>query len=120
MFVPKPEPKWLSHKDCAWTAPKLRTRVTKLMTYYRNCKSLFHSLLRVQEAGTQYVVDGFCKPTSKEDDNMEQYLQAMLSLLAKFHKNSSLTNDQIHKIPSASVHPILAKGVHSGTGCVSD
>ncbi|GAB1311860.1 hypothetical protein MFIFM68171_02070 [Madurella fahalii] len=110
VFVPKPKPKWLSHKDCVWTAPKLLTRVTKLITYYRNCESLFHSLLGVKKAGTQHVVDEFCEPTSKEGDNIEQHFKAMLSLLARFHRKSSLTDDQIRKIRSASILPILAKG----------
>lgn len=110
VFVPKPKPKWLNHKDCVWTAPKLLTRVTKLFTYYRNCESLFRSLLAVKEAGTQHVVDEFCEPASKEDDNTEQHFKAMLSLLARFHRNSGLTDNQIRKIRSASVFPVLAKG----------
>jgi hypothetical protein len=110
VFIPKPQPKWLSHKDCVWTAHKLLTRVTKLKTYYRNCESLFYSLLEVKEAGTQDVVDEFCKPTSKDDDNVEQHFKAMLSLLSKYHRKSSLTDDQIRRICSASVFPILAKG----------
>lgn len=109
MFVPKPKPRWLSHKECVWTGHKLLTRVIKLKTYYRNCESLFHSLLSVKEAGTQHVVDEFCEPSSKKNDNTEQHFQAMLSLLARFHRNSNLSDDQIYKIRSASVFPILVK-----------
>lgn len=110
MFVPEPKPRWLSHKDCVWTANKLLTRVTKLKTYYRNCEGLFHSLLKVKEAGIKHVVDGFCEPTSTGDHNVEQHFKGMLSLLANFHRSSSLTDDQIRKIRSASAFPILDKG----------
>lgn len=110
VFVPKPKPKWLSHKDCVWTAPNLLTRVTKLRARYRNCEVLFRSLLDVKGAGTQHVVDEFCEPKAKVDDNIEQHFKEMLFLLAKFHRKSSLTGDQIRKIRSASVFPILAKG----------
>lgn len=110
MFVPNPKPKWLSHKDCVWTAPKLLTRVTKLKTYYRNCEGLFCSLLDVKEAGIQQVVYEFCEPNSTEDDNIEQHFKGMLSLLAKIHRSSSLSDDQIRKIRSASAFPIVAKG----------
>lgn len=109
VFVPKSKPKWRSHKDCVWTAHKLLTRVTKLKTYYRNCETLFHSLLGVKEAGTQHVVDEFCRPTSKDDENIEQHFRVMLSLLAKFHRRSILTEDQIRKIRSVSCFPILTK-----------
>lgn len=109
MFVPNPKPRWLSHKECVWTANKLLTRVTKLRTHYRNCEGLFHSLLKVQEAGIQHVVDEFCKPTSTEDHNIEQHFKGMLSLLANSHRSSRLTHDQIRKIRSASAFPILAK-----------
>ncbi|KAK3385925.1 hypothetical protein B0H63DRAFT_560413 [Podospora didyma] len=117
VFVPTPKPKWLSHKDCVWTAPELLTRVTKLKAYYRSCEGLFHSLLGVENAGTQHVVDEFCEPTSKEDNSIEQqHFKAMLSLLAKFSRKSSLTDDQVHKIRSAPVLPILAKGFTSAQG----
>lgn len=116
VFIPKPKPRWLSHKDCVWTAHKLLTRVTKLITYYRNCETLFHSLLEVKEAGTQHVVDEFCQPISTKDGNMEQRFEAMLSLLSKFHRNSSLSDDQIRKIRSASVFPIMAKGLAPAEG----
>lgn len=109
VFVPTPKPKWLSHKDCVWTAPKLLTRIIKLKSNYQNCESLFRSLLGVKEAGTQHVVDEFCEPTSNEDDNVEQHFQAMLSLLAKFHRKSSLILIQKSKIWSAPVFPILSK-----------
>lgn len=109
MFVPRPDPKWLSHKDCVWTAHKLLTRVTKLKTYYRNCEGLFHSLLDVREAGIQHVVDEFCQATSRED-NIEQRFNAILSLLGRFHRISILAGDQVRKIRSASAFPILAKG----------
>lgn len=110
MFVPNPKPRWLSHKECVWTANKLLKRVTKLKTHYRKCEGLFHSLLKVQEAGIQHVVDEFCKPTSTGDHNIEQHFKGMLFLLANFHRISSLTGDQIRKIRSASAFPILAKG----------
>lgn len=116
VFVPRPTLQWLSHKDCVWTAPKLLTRVIKLQTYYRNCESLFRSLLNVKEAGIQQVVSEFCAPTNNEDDNVEQHLQAMLSLLAKFHRNSSLTKHQIAKIRIASVFPILCKDLTPAEG----
>lgn len=116
VFVPKPNPNWRSHKDCVWTAHKLLTRVTKLRTYYRNCETLFHSLLGVKEAGIQHVVDEFCQPTSKDDDNIEQHFKAMLSLLAIFHRRSSLTDDQKRKIYPVSAFPILAKGFTPGEG----
>ncbi|KAK7697413.1 hypothetical protein SLS64_013551 [Diaporthe eres] len=116
VFVPKLKAKWRSHKACVWTAHKLLTRVTKLRTYYRNCETLFRSVLGVKEAGIQHVVDEFCQPTSKDDDNVEQHFKAMLSLLAKFHRRSSLTDDQIRKIRSVSVFPILAKRFASGEG----
>lgn len=111
IFIPKPKPKWLSHKDCVWTAPNLLTRVTKLRACYRNCEVLFRSLLGVKGAGNQHVVDEFCEPTSKEDNNIEQHFKEMLSLLAKFHRNSSLADYQIRKLRSAPVFPVLAKGV---------
>lgn len=110
MFVPKPKPHWLSHKDCVWTAHKLLTRVTKLRIYYRNCERLFYSLLEVKKAGIQHVVDEFCEPISNEDNNIEQHFKEMLFLLANFHRNSSLTDDQIRKIRSASPFPILPNG----------
>lgn len=114
MFVPKSKPKWRSHKDCVWSAPRLLPRVTKLRTYYRNCESLFRSLLDVKEAGIQHVVDEFCQPTSKDDNTIGQHFEAMLTLLAKFHRRSSLTDNQIRKIRSVSVFPILAKRVTPG------
>lgn len=118
VFVPTPKPKWLSHKDCVWTAPKLLTRVTKLKPNYPNCESLFRSLLDVKEAGTQHVVDEFCELASKKDDNQykEQHFEAMLSLLAKFHRKSSLTENQIRQIRSASGFPILVKDSAAAEG----
>lgn len=115
MFVPNPKPRWLSHKDCVWTANKLLPRVTKLKTYYRNCENLFHFLLEVEEAGIQHIVDEFCEPISTEDHSIEQHFKGMLSLLANFHR-SCLTDDRIRKICSASAFPILAKGFTSAEG----
>jgi len=116
VFVPQPEPRWLSHTDCVWTAPKLLTRVSKLMIYYGNCEYLFHSLLGVKAARTRHVVDEFCEPLSNDADNIEQRFEAMLFLLARFHRKSSLTDAQIHRIRSAPVLPILAKGFAPGAG----
>lgn len=116
VFVPKSKPKWPSHKDCVWTGPRLLTRLTKLRTYYRNCENLFHSLLDVREVETQDVVDEFCESDSRPDANTEQHFKAMLSLLSKFHRQFSLTDDQIRKIRSAPVFPILAKGPTSVEG----
>ena len=86
------------------------------MTYYGNCKYLFHSLLGVKAAGTRHVVDEFCKPISNDADNVEQRFKAMLSLLARFHEQSSLTDAQIERIRSAPVLPTLAKGFAPGRG----
>lgn len=109
VFVPRPEPRWLSHKDCVWTAHKLLKRVTKLRTYYQKCPSLFHSLLEVEKAGTQHVVDEFCEPTSTDNDDIQQHFKELLFLLSEFHKKSKLTHDQISKIRCAPVFPVLAK-----------
>jgi hypothetical protein len=86
------------------------------MTYYGNCQCLFHSVLGVKVAGTRHVVDEFCEPVSNDADNIEQRFEAMLSLLARFHKKSSLTDAQIRRIRSAPVLPILFKGFAPGGG----
>jgi hypothetical protein len=86
------------------------------MTYYGNCEYLFHSLLGVKIAGTRHVVDEFCQPVSDDADNIEQRFEAMLSMLARFHRKSSLTDAQIHRIRSALVVPILVKGFVPGAG----
>lgn len=116
VFIPRPKPRWLSHHDCVWAASKLLTRVVKLRTYYGNCEVLFRSLLGVKEAGTQHVVDEFCDPTPTEVGNTEQTFKNMLFLLSQFHKISNLTRNQIYKIRSASVFPILTKTLTPAEG----
>jgi hypothetical protein len=85
------------------------------MTYYGNCEYLFRSVLGVKAAGIRHVVDEFCEPALKTDaDTIRQRFEGMLSLLAKFHGKSSLTNAQISRIRSAPVIPILVKGFALG------
>ncbi|RYO93890.1 hypothetical protein DL762_000845 [Monosporascus cannonballus] len=110
VFVNKPKPKWLSHEACVWTAHALLKQVIKLKTHYRDCKNLFRSFLGVESAGTKHVVDEFCS-TSDDDDETAQRFEKLFSLLGDFHSSkSSLSDEQIERVQSAPVFPILEKG----------
>lgn len=55
----------------------------------------------------QNVVDEFHVPITGEDREIQQRLEGLMLLLEKFHNKSRLTDEQILRVRSAKVFPIL-------------
>jgi len=86
-------------KDCVWEAPVCLTKVYALATEYSDCKSLFRTRLKLQNA--------------KIDDVVTELLSLPTSRCFNKHKELLLVlNDYLHKdSPSTSIQKLKGKDV---------
>jgi len=108
VFIAQPNPKWIGHDTCVWTAPAPLKQVIRLKSRYKDCKTLFHDFLGVEPAGIGHVVDEFCSLSNESCQDPVLRCEELLSLLNSFlTKGSQLDDGEIERIRFARAFPVL-------------
>lgn len=113
VFVTKPNPRWLNHRFCVWTAPSSLKSLVTLKRRYADCRILFRTCLNVGDADTEHVVNEICSVSISNgvDGTMIQRFKDLFRLMGHYHSTKSpLKQSEIEKIKSSSIFPIVEQG----------
>lgn len=101
----------MQHDSCVWKAPSILRFVITLRSYYRDCKRLFVTVLKVKEAGLSHVLHDFCCTFEGNQQRAVQRFEKICSELARFRpRRRDLDPNQLKSIRRARVFPILPSG----------
>ena len=93
-------------RDCVWEAPACLTRVIALERQYKDCKSLFCTLLGLKNATLEHVVDEILNPQSR-DLNQQAAQQKQLLLVVNDFLRRNVSSGPIEKLMGKDVIPVV-------------
>ncbi|KAI8712978.1 DUF3883 domain-containing protein [Fusarium sp. LHS14.1] len=108
VFVARPNPEWVTHASCVWSAPSALKQVTKLSNRYGDCRRLFCNILGVGPASIENVADELCLLHEETSDGMAERCEELLTMLSeRLTAGSELPVTHYLRILHAKVFPVV-------------
>ncbi|KAH7302958.1 hypothetical protein B0I35DRAFT_500441 [Stachybotrys elegans] len=115
VFISGPQPEWISHTSCVWSAPAVLKLVTKLSRRYSECKKLFCEFLDVAPAGVRHVVDELVSLQTNSPRDALQRFKGLMPALLDCIGDSSATTLELSRLLTANLFPVVkASGPQAG------
>ncbi|KAH6867174.1 hypothetical protein B0T10DRAFT_611919 [Thelonectria olida] len=111
VFIARPQPAWVTHDSCVWSAPPAVRHVIKLATRYADCQTLFCHRLNVKNASIRHVADELCALHGGSPEGIVQRCEELLMILKRYlSSESEFTAQHFLRIRHARVFPVLEVG----------
>lgn len=111
MFKARPQPAWIRQDLCVWNAPPVLKHVTRLITRYGDCQTLFFYCLGIQSASIKHVADELCSFQEGSNEDIAQRCEELLLILERYlSQETEFTAHHFLRIRHARVFPVSEAG----------
>ncbi|KAK2686428.1 hypothetical protein QWA68_014817 [Fusarium oxysporum] len=111
VFKARPQPAWIRQDLCVWNAPPVLKHVTRLITRYGDCQTLFFYCLGIQSASIKHVADELCSFQEGRNEDIAQRCEELLLILERYlSQETEFTAHHFLRIRHARVFPVSEAG----------